>query len=76
MSSISASASSYCEAEGELQWAVKSYPLEDERNLRVTTQTVLSYAGCENTLCPVVTESNSSFEATGCNYRGPQCPFQ
>lgn len=76
MSSLSATASSYCETEGELHWAVKSCPLEDERNLRVTTQTVLSYADCENTLCPVVTESNSPFEATGCNYRRPQCLFQ
>lgn len=76
MSSLTALASGYFEGEGELHWVVKFAPLEDERNLRVPTQTVLSYEGCENTLCPVVTESKSPFKATGCNYRGVQCLFQ
>lgn len=76
MSSPSALASGYDEVEGELHWAVKFSPLEDERKLRIITPTVLSYEGCGNTLCPVATESKSPFEATGCNYRGLQCLFQ
>lgn len=71
----SALASGYHKEEGELCWVVKFSYLGDERNLRVT-QTVLFYEGCENTLCPVVTESKSPFEATGSNYRGLQCFFQ
>lgn len=37
--------------------AVQCYPLWAERNLSVATGTVLSCKACENTLCPVGTES-------------------
>lgn len=75
MSSPTTLASGYHKEEYELHWAVKFSYLGDKRNLRVT-QTVLLYEGCENTLCPVVTESKSPFEGTGSNYRGLQCFFQ
>lgn len=56
--------------------AVKSYPLWDERSLSVATWTGLSCKACENTLCPVGTESKSPSEATGCHFRELQCLFQ
>lgn len=57
-------------------FAIKFYPLWDERNLSVRTWTVLSCKACKNTLCPVGTESKSPFEATGCHFSELQCLFQ
>lgn len=77
LQSLSALPSNYCERRWvNFSFAVKFYPLWDERNLSVITWTVLSCKACENTLCPVGTESKPPFEATGCHFSELQCLFQ
>ena len=62
LQSLSVPSSKYCERRWvNYSFAVKFYPLRDERNLSVITWTVLSCKACENTLYPVGTESKIPF---------------